>query len=262
VDLPGVGTNLQDRYEVGVVYRMKSSWKVLEGAKLTAGDPQYEEWKNSRSGVYSTNGIVLGVVKRADAKRLLPDLFVFAALGKFPGYSPGFSKNFLDTNYFTWTILKAHTNNTAGKVTLRSADPLERPEINFHYFDEGNDESGADLDGAVDGIKFARSMAAEIKYLIDQEELPGPDKRTDDQLREFVKNHAWGHHACCTCPIGPRHANGVLNGDFEVHGTKNLRVVDASVFPKIPGFFIVSSVYMIGEKAADVIIQSAQEDSR
>jgi choline dehydrogenase len=47
---------------------------------------------------------------------------------------------------------------------------------------------------------------------------------------------------------------GVLSSDFRVHGTKGLRVVDASVFPRIPGYFIVSAVYMIGEKAADVIL--------
>jgi len=45
-----------------------------------------------------------------------------------------------------------------------------------------------------------------------------------------------------------------LDSDFRVRGIKGLRVVDASVFPRIPGFFIVSSIYMIGEKAADVIL--------
>ena len=50
--------------------------------------------------------------------------------------------------------------------------------------------------------------------------------------------------------------NGVLTSDFRVHGTEGLRVVDASVFPRIPGFFIASAVYMIGEKAADVILAS------
>jgi choline dehydrogenase len=49
----------------------------------------------------------------------------------------------------------------------------------------------------------------------------------------------------------------VVNGNFQVHGTQNLRIVDASVFPKIPGFFIVTSIYMIGEKAADVMLQDA-----
>jgi len=49
----------------------------------------------------------------------------------------------------------------------------------------------------------------------------------------------------------------VLDGNFRVHGTKGLRVVDASVFPRIPGFFIASAVYMLGEKAADVILREA-----
>lgn len=50
----------------------------------------------------------------------------------------------------------------------------------------------------------------------------------------------------------------VVDGNFRVHGTKNLRVVDASVFPRIPGFFIVTSVYMISEKASDVILADAR----
>ena len=52
----------------------------------------------------------------------------------------------------------------------------------------------------------------------------------------------------------PGTSGGVLTSDFRVHGTRGLRVVDASVFPRIPGFFIVSAIYMIGEKAADVIL--------
>jgi choline dehydrogenase len=76
-------------------------------------------------------------------------------------------------------------------------------------------------------------------------------------LAQFVRDNAWGHHASCTCPIGPRDRFGVLASDFTVHGVRGLRVVDASVFPRIPGFFIVSAVYMIGEKAADVILQQS-----
>ena len=59
-------------------------------------------------------------------------------------------------------------------------------------------------------------------------------------------------------PDRPEANGGVLASDFKVHGTEGLRVVDASVFPRIPGFFIVSAVYMIGEKAADVIIADAK----
>jgi choline dehydrogenase len=59
--------------------------------------------------------------------------------------------------------------------------------------------------------------------------------------------------------MGPRSdAMAVVDARFRVHGTKGLRVVDASVFPKIPGFFIVTSVYMIAEKASDVILEDAR----
>ncbi len=81
--------------------------------------------------------------------------------------------------------------------------------------------------------------------------------QTDEQLADYVRDNAWGHHASCTCAIGPREAGGVLDSRLRVHGTERLRVVDASVFPRIPGFFIVGAVYMVGEKAADMILADA-----
>jgi choline dehydrogenase-like flavoprotein len=260
VDLPGVGSNLQDRYEVGVVNRMNEDWEVLKGARFAKGDPQYQQWANGRKGVYTTNGTVLGVIKRSTRDRPLPDLFCFALLGPFRGYFPDYSALFgQHHNYLTWAILKAHTNNRAGEVTLRSPDPRDMPSVNFHYFDEGNDGAGEDLNAVVDGIKFVRAMTEKLRRdkLIVEEELPGEQVQTDGELRDFVRYNAWGHHASCTCAIGPKDQNGVLSSDFRVHGTQGLRVVDASVFPRIPGFFIVSAVYMIAEKAADVILAAA-----
>jgi len=262
VDLPGVGRNLQDRYEVGVVNRMKKDWGMLKGAKFAKGDPQYEEWASSRSGVYTTNGAMLAAIKRSTAGQPLPDLFCFALVGLFKGYFPNYSKLLPEhPDYLTWAILKAHTLNRAGRVTLRSSDPREVPEINFHYFEEGSDESGDDLDAVVEGIKFVRTMTAHLKKkkLIAEEELPGESVQSDDDLRAFVRDQAWGHHASCTCAIGPKDQSGVLSSDFRVHGTEGLRVADASVFPHIPGFFIASAVYMIGEKAADVILAADKE---
>lgn len=264
VDLPGVGKNLQDRYEVGVVNRMNfDSWEVLKGARFAKGDPQYAQWENGRKGVYTTNGAVLAVIKRAAANRPLPDLFCFALLGLFKGYFPGYSALFpAHLNYLTWAILKAHTNNSAGEVTLRSSDPRDTPNVNFRYFSEGNDTSEEDLESVVDGIKFVRTMTRELRRqrIIAKEELPGDQIQSDQALRDFVRFNAWGHHASCTCPIGTDRAQGaVLGSDFTVHGTSGLRVVDASVFPRIPGFFIVSAVYMIAEKAADVILAAAKD---
>ncbi|QEY18643.1 GMC family oxidoreductase [Cellvibrio sp. KY-GH-1] len=258
--LPGVGKNLQDRYEVGVVNRMKfNNWEVLEGARYEKGDPQYEKWEKERKGVYTTNGAVLAVIKRSVKERPLPDLFCFSLLALFKGYFPGYSKVITEhLNYFTWAVLKAHTNNSAGYVALKSADPLDTPHINFRYFDEGNDTSGQDLQSVVEGVKFVRELTKDLiaSGLIAEEELPGKQVQSDAEIAQFVKDNAWGHHASCTCPIGPDNdPMAVLDSNFKVRGVQGLRVVDASVFPKIPGFFIVSAVYMIGEKAADAILK-------
>jgi choline dehydrogenase len=262
VDLQGVGSNLQDRYEVGVVNRMAfKQWGVLKDAKFSPGDPQYAEWETQRDGVYTTNGAVAAIVRKSAESRPLPDLFIVAFLGLFRGYFPGYSKLFADNlNYLTWVVLKAHTHNCAGTVRLRTTNPLDTPEIDFCYFTEGNDTSGEDLQSVIEGIRFARTLTELLRAegVIEKEELPGEDKISDKDLGDFVKDNAWGHHASCTCPIGPREKGGVVNSNFEVHGTKGLRIVDASVFPKIPGFFIVTSVYMIGEKAADVIHAAAK----
>ena len=258
VDLPGVGKNLQDRYEVSVVNRMKEDWEVLAGAKFAKGDPYYQEWESKKEGVYTTNGGVLAVIKHSKQGQL-PDLFCLGLLAKFQGYYPGYSDQVAKHhNYLSWVVLKAHTVNRAGAVRLRSADPRDTPLINFHYFDEGNDTGQRDLDSVVEGIEFVREMTARMSEHIAEEELPGKEVSSPEELRQFVKDSAWGHHASCSCPVGPRDRNGVVNGNFQVHGTKNLRIVDASVFPKIPGFFIVSSVYMVGEKASDVILADAK----
>jgi choline dehydrogenase-like flavoprotein len=260
VPLSAVGSNLQDRYEVSVVNRMKDSWAVLAGAKFAKNDSQYQEWAAEKSGVYATNGAMLTVVRRSKRQQTLPDLFFLGLVGKFKGYYPGYSELIArHQDYLSWVVLKAHTRNRAGTVTLRSSDPRDPPRVNFRYFDEGSDAAGEDLEAVVEGLKFARKMSADLrkKRLIVEEILPGDHVQSDDQLKEFVRDNAWGHHASCSCPIGPREAGGVLSSDFRVHGTRGLRVVDASVFPRIPGFFIVSAVYMIGEKAADVMLADA-----
>jgi choline dehydrogenase-like flavoprotein len=259
VPLPGVGRNLQDRYEIGVVNRMSfPAWAAYKGATFGRGDPQFAEWSRDGAGIYGTNGAVLTLFRRSKHARELPDLFCMLLLAPFRGYYPGYSAEFTRSeNYMTWVVLKAHTGNRAGQVTLRSADPRDTPLIDFRYFEQGGD---SDLDAVVDGVRFVRRLTEPLKRsgLIATEELPGEGVESDQQLRDFIRDNCWGHHASCSCAIGPRDAGGVLTSDFRVHGTSGLRVVDASVFPRIPGFFIVSSVYMIGEKAAEVILADSK----
>jgi choline dehydrogenase-like flavoprotein len=254
VDLPGVGKNLQDRYEVGVVHRADfPEWDIYKGIQFAPGDPQFAQWQHFRSGVYTTNGAVLSVFRHSPVAEGPPDLFCMALLTDFQGYYPTYSRRLAEKlNYLTWVVLKAHTRNRAGEVTLRSADPRDTPNIDFRYFEEGGEE---DLDAVVDGIRFIRKLIASLhgcERLV--EEVPGAAVESDEELRTFVRNNAWGHHASCTCAIGPREQNGVLSGDFQVHGVSDLRVVDASIFPRIPGTFIVSAIYIAAEKAADRIL--------
>ena len=258
-----MGKNLQDRYEVAVVNRMKNPWDMLQGATFTTRDAQYREWDTRRKGVYTTNGALLCVIARSTPGQPAPDLFCYALLADFRGYKPGYSTRLpQNPNCLTWVVLKGHTNNVGGEVALASSDARVRPAINFNYFDEGTDANGDDLTAVVKGVSLVRRMTAGLKETLGmEEELPGPGYDDEEKLKDFVRRHAWGHHASCSCPIGPRDRGGVLSSDFKVYGTEGLRVVDASVFPHVPGLFIVGAIYMIGEKAADVIIADAKRDA-
>ena len=271
VDLPGVGRNLQDRYEVGVVCEAGSEFSLIEDCTFTGSqpDPCLTDWRNGANDtVYASNGAVVGVVKKSTPDKAVPDLFIFGVGGFFKGYFPGYSKEVTKTKrHFTWAVLKAHTENRGGFIKLKSVDPRDMPDIRFRYFHEGTRTNGADakdLDAVVAGVEFVRDINKTSRQLMVfqkyAETLPGPAVQTREQIAQFVKNEAWGHHASCTCPMGAASdPNAVLDSKFRVRGTVGLRVVDASVFPRIPGFFIVVPVYMVSEKATDDILASIGE---
>jgi choline dehydrogenase len=300
-NLEGVGTNLQDRYEVGVITSTGKDFSILDNctfgisqnrshlsmemrtgrfgipipvpvmAEETVEDPCLTQWK-SGTGPYMTNGAVTAVVKRSSVETAEsnPDLIIFCLPGAFKGYYRGYSDEVFkkaggapDKTRYTWAILKGHTRNSAGTVTLRNANPWDTPEINFRYFDEGTPDGGKDLQAMVDGLDFVRKINEHASPVLSlfgdvKEELPGADVDS----ATFVKDNAWGHHASCTCPIGEEAKGGVLDTNLVVHGTNNLRIVDASVFPKIPGFFIVTSIYTVSEKATDDVLEAAGRSRR
>ena len=219
VDLPGVGKNLQDRYEIGVVNRMNfEEWQVFDGAKFCKGDPQYQTWNQARDGAYTTNGTVLSLFKRSAPDRSLPDLFCLAVLGRFEGYFPGYSEVFAtNRNYLTWAVLKAHTNNRAGELTLRSANPLDMPEINFRYFGDGteDDEAREDLESLVAGVRFVQQMARFNRLVTRVCALQGDGALDlggdvgDAQLGDVIRREAWGH-GCGVCPACTLRKRGYL----------------------------------------------------
>lgn len=193
---------------------------------------------------------------------------IYVPLLTLPGYFPHWYDHVATTHKtYSWYTLKAHTRNKAGTVTLRSADPLDPPQIDFNYFDTGTTENGADqkdLNALVQALKMSRQALKRYKTDLTlkllggsdfTETYPGPEVQTDEEIGTYIKNRAWGHHASCSNPIGANDdPNAVLDSKFRVRGTKNLRVVDASVFPSIPGVFITAPILVMSEKAADTIL--------
>ncbi|KAI1839909.1 hypothetical protein JX266_013878 [Neoarthrinium moseri] len=138
------------------------------------------------------------------------------------------------------------------------------PLINFNSFDTGLNTDGQaekDLQAVYEGFMFGRQAFADIVPLDGgfDEVWPGADMSDRRNVENFLQDEAWGHHASCTCPIGSDDDPlAVLDSNFQVRGTESLRVVDASVFPKIPGFYIAAPLYIVSQKASDVIIRDAR----
>ncbi|MEO6787224.1 MAG: GMC family oxidoreductase N-terminal domain-containing protein, partial [Chthoniobacteraceae bacterium] len=152
IDLPGVGRNLQDRYEVTVVSELDNELKTLDGVSFEPGDkddPARQQWLKEKTGLYSTNGGTLAVIRVSEpakaAGESVPDLFTFGAPAAFRGYYWNWSRELFkptlgapaeERKIWSWVILKAYTNNRNGRVRLRTASPFEAPEICFDSFNE------------------------------------------------------------------------------------------------------------------------------
>ncbi len=281
VDLPGVGTNLQDRYETSLVGKTTSDFVVTSKCTFqrTQPDPCLVQYQTAllpkgpgllSKGIYTSNGIAVAMVRKSSAAAATdpPDLLISGAPAFFSGYYPGYDNFGLsDARHWAWIVLKAHSRNNAGTVKLRSTDPRDIPIINFNYFDTGTTAGGADeldLQAVYEAMQFSRKIFDVLVPLdgafteVWPDPLSSVNASTEAGMKDFIRNEAWGHHASCTCPIGADgDPNAVLDSKFRVRGTTGLRVVDASAFPKIPGFYIAVPIYMISEKAADSILADA-----
>ncbi|KUM63964.1 hypothetical protein ACN42_g3113 [Penicillium freii] len=260
-NLPGVGTNLQDHYETAMQGLVPKNFTALGGCTFNHGDdPCLDRWNKPVLGnhrIYSPNGFGAAMLYKSSVTADDSfDVFVFGGPINFRGYFPGYGVNITERHdWFTWAILKAHPQNTSGTVMLRSADSLD---ITFNYFDTGSGDYQKDLEAITEAISVARG--AFDRQLVDVSEvLPGDDIKTDEEIHDYIKNTAWGHHASCTCPIGSDDdPMAVLDSNFQVRGVPGLRVVDASMYPLIPGTFTALSTFLVAEKAADVILDAAK----
>ncbi|MFC4334202.1 GMC family oxidoreductase [Salininema proteolyticum] len=256
VDLPGVGANLQDRYEIPVVTD-HPDFMLLAGCTFGEGlvDPCLAQWKAMQAtpagGVsfYGTNGALAGI-KRRIGEDPRAQVYAFGLPADFRGYRPGYDDGYVHDK-FTWLILKGYTESRGGTVRLRSADPSHSPSVVHRKFDDGKGGE-ADLDAMVECVEMVRRVNERAG--VGTEVWPGPEVE-GERLRDWILKESWGHHASCTNPIGPDGDGGaVLDAKFRVRGVDGLRVVDASSFPRIPGLFIWAPIAMISEKAGDDLL--------
>ncbi|ORX91135.1 alcohol oxidase [Basidiobolus meristosporus CBS 931.73] len=258
IHLPGVGRNMQDRYETPFIVKWDRKFSLLKNCKFWANssDPCYEEYRKYHTGPYISNGVVSAFMDKSQSGLTEPDLFTLNFPVQFQGYFKGYSQVAADhPDALSQIILKAHTKNKAGVVRLSSADPFDTPYINFHYFEQGGED---DLNAIVSQIRQQRKRTSGSIWSKFTEYLPGKNVTTDEQLKQYIREISWGHHACCTAKVGEDgDAMAVLDSKFRVRGAKNLRVVDASVFPEIPGYFPVLYIHMLAQKVAEEIIASA-----
>ncbi|KAK8087800.1 Choline dehydrogenase [Apiospora hydei] len=280
-DLPGVGTNMQDNEEIGIFGLAKENFTFATPAGQTpdpvctfqgdAADPCYALFLQGK-GPYTragpnSNAFMLKTAHSPDGER---DALTFAGPFTFRGFWPKTPGQDFTEPPNTWGMhaVKIHPQNRAGTVKLRSADPTDMPEINFNYFTDG---AATDLGALQDVVAWGRraflNVPANSTGGAGPVNITGPpckdinktDGRCNDAAgkadEEFIRNQMFGHHVTSTCAIGADDdERAVLDSKFRVRGVEGLRVVDASVFPRIPGAFPVVSVYMVSEKASEDIL--------
>lgn len=261
VDLPGVGANLQDNTEMGLIAQASTNFTNI-GPLCTQGapgDPCLAEWEATGTGPYAQGPIDSLMFKSSKAKER--DIFMFLlGAGTFQGYWPP-SENTVPgdpPSTVDFSMVKMNPNGKLGTVELVSANPQDVPDINFRFFeDEGADD---DLQALKEGIEFGRKVLASISSPLAPftEVLPCKGGAKCDE-KQVIKEQAWSHHATSTCMIGAANdTTAVLDSKFRVRGVDGLRVIDASAFPRPPGAFPVIPTFMLGMKGTEAVLDGTK----
>lgn len=245
VDLPGVGQNLQDHPASGASNACTLPVTLINGEKLPA---LYTYLRHKRGPLTSNVAEALAFI-RISENAPAPDIELL--------FAPAFF------NYHGFRSPKGHgftlgaillRPKSRGQITLRSADPFDRPRIEPRYFTEPDD-----LALMVEGVKTARRVlnAAPFDQYRGIEVYPGPDLTTDEQIGQYVLREFQSlYHPVGTCKMGPEgDPMAVVDAELRVRGVEGLRVVDASIMPTVPGGHTVAPTIMIGEKAAEEIVK-------
>lgn len=255
-DSPGVGQNLQDHLGIDFLYRSHvptlndqlHSWhgKLLQGLRyvLTRGGPL-------SLGVNQGGGFV-----RSRPGLSRPNMQLFFSPVSYTKAPPG-KRPLMNPDPFSGFLIGAQPMHptSRGHLSIKSADPSERPEIHPNYL-----STALDIQEMLEGSKLLRQLAAAPAFsdIIDREITPGVEVQSDEALLEDVKNRAGTvFHPVGTCQMGPDPKSAVVDARLRVHGVAGLRVVDASIFPTLTSGNTNAPTIMVGEKGADLILSDA-----
>ncbi|PBB87484.1 MULTISPECIES: choline dehydrogenase [unclassified Mesorhizobium] len=247
-DRPGVGGNLQDHMELYI--QQESTRPITLNSVLNPFSKALigAQWLFFRTGLGATNHFEAAAFVRSQAGIDYPDIqyhFIPAAVrydGKAAAKSHGFQAH-----------VGPMRSKSRGSVTLRSPDPKAKPVIRFNYMSHPDDWSEFRH-----CIRLTREIFGQKAFdaFRGKEISPGSHVQSDDELDDFIREHAESaYHPCGTCKMGRADdLTSVVDPECRVIGVQGLRVADSSIFPRVTNGNLNAPSIMTGEKASDHIL--------
>ena len=250
-DLPGVGAHLHDHVSVTQVVsapRRTDTFTVSPSGAPMAIKGAYD-WVSKRTGVLTSNIAEAGAFLKSRPEEPLPDLQLHFVITKLIDHARK-----LPIGHGYTCHLCPLRPESRGRLTLASADPAAAPLIDPNFFGER-----ADMELMMRGFKQLRHILRQ-PALADYGGRELPDlaaAQTDEQIEQFIRNNSdTEYHPVGSCRMGPGPLD-VVDHELRVHGVQGLRVVDASIMPRIVSGNTNVPTIMIGEKAAAMIRAAA-----
>ena len=246
-DLPGVGRHLHDHPDVVQVVdapHLKDLFGLSFAGVMRVLQGIFE-WRRQRSGMLTTNYAEAGGFIKSRPDEPTPDLQLHFVIGKLVDHG---RKTVFGHGYSCHVCLLRPKSR--GRVTLASADPLAAPLIDPNFLAERDD-----VDRLVRGFKLMRSILRQpaLAGYTGRELDASARAQTDAQIEDFIRNFGDTiYHPVGTCRMGSGPLD-VVDAQLRVRGLHGLRVVDASIMPRIVSGNTNAPTIMIAEKTADLI---------
>jgi choline dehydrogenase len=240
-DLPGVGKNLQDHPMVSVGYLCTKPVSMATAESI----PNFLRYLFFKRGPLVSNVAEAGLFLRTRSDLKVPDLQLLFGPAYYVNH--GLTPRKEHCFGFGPTLV---TPDSRGSISLKSANPLDPPAIRANYL-----STDADMRVIVEGVKLSRQLAHAKPFAQYRgaELHPGTQAQSDEEIIQFIRAEAQTlYHPVGTCKMG-HDSMAVVDDQLRVHGIEGLRVVDASIMPRIIAGNTNAPTIMIAEKAADMI---------